>query len=173
MIFRNLTFYNFHEYFLNIGIEVYECPHFLEGLLQTGSAVIIFWIMLNCYCGDWFPVHFGKVVGVNEGRQDSSFFIDSIVALTECRPVSGFHKLQVPVMANSFEIAQTFSNGVLPMKLQYVPTTLRRIRAKTKNNHEITNIDVGIRTLIIAFGICKKISHRPYQRSKAGMRLCH
>ena len=49
---------------------------FMKGLLQTGSAIIIFWIILNCYCGDWFPVHLGKVVGVNEGRQDNSFFID-------------------------------------------------------------------------------------------------
>ena len=69
-------------------------------------------------------------------------------------------------MANSFEIAQTFSNGVLPMKLQYVPSTLGRIRAKTKNNHEISNIDVAIRTWIIALGIHKRISHGLYQRSR-------
>ena len=116
-------------------------------------------------------MHLGKVVGVNGGRQDNSLFIDSIVALTECKPVSGFHRLQVPVMANFFETAQTFSNGVLPMKLQYVPTTLRRIRAKTKNNHEITNTDVAIRTWITALGIFTRISHRPYWRSKVGTRL--
>ena len=62
-------------------------------------------------------MHLGKVVGVNEGRQDNSLIIDSIVALPECKLVSGFHKLQVPAMANSFEIAQSFSNRVLPMKL--------------------------------------------------------
>ena len=146
---------------------------FMEGLLQTGSAIIIFWIILNYYCGDWFPVHLGKVVGVNEGRQKNSLFIDSIVALTECKVVSCFHKLQVPVMANSFEIAQTFLNRVLSMKLQYVPTTLRRIGAKTRNNYEIINIDVAIRTWIIALGIYKRISHRPYWRSKAGTRLFH
>ena len=59
------------------------------------------------------------------------------------------------------------------MKLKYVPTTLRRIRAETKNNHEITNIDVAIRTWIIALGIHKRISHRLYQRSRVGLRLFH
>ena len=82
----------------------------MKRLLQTGSVIIIFWIFLNCFCGDWFPVQLGKVVGVNEGRWDNSLFIDSIVALTECKLVSGFHKLQVPVASNSFEIAQTLSN---------------------------------------------------------------
>ena len=118
-------------------------------------------------------MHLGKDGGVNEGRQNKSLFIDPIVALTECKVVSSFHKLQVPVMANSLEIAQTLSNGVLPMKLQYVATTLRRIRVEKKNNYEITNIDVAIRTWIIALGICKRISHGPYQRSKVGMRLFH
>ena len=102
-------------------IVVYECimHNFMKGLLQTGSVIIIFWIILNCYCGDRLPVHLCKVVGVNEGRWDNSLFIDSIVALTESKLVSGFHKFQVPVASNSFEIAQTFSNAVLPMKLQY------------------------------------------------------
>ena len=59
------------------------------------------------------------------------------------------------------------------MKLQYVPTTLRRIRAEMKNNYEITNIDVATRTWIIALGICKRIPNRPYWRSKVGTRLFH
>ena len=52
------------------------------------------------------------------------------------------------------------------MKLQYDPTTLRRIRAEMKNKYEITNIDVATRTWIIILGICKQISHGPYWRSK-------
>ena len=145
--------------FLKIGIGVYECilHIFMKGLLQAGS-VIIFWIIFICYYGDWFPVHLGKVVGVNEGREDNSLFIDCIVALTESKPVSGFHRLQVPVVSNSFEISQSLSNGVLPMKLQYDPITLRRIRAEMKNNYEITNIDVATRIWIITLGICKWIS---------------